>query len=1663
LRTHDDFLADVAAVYTGDQAKGSFGSGRLIAPDLILTAGHVVDYPTRYSPNRGGWKAALIGERDKDGRWTAPAHDAQVVWRGKGDLDLALLRLSEKKHIEPKLRPEIASYKLVGAIGDIIAAGFPESWATDKKPTRDYSVSGGLRIASQLGPYAWTVLGADKPDKPEGWKGMSGSAVCRLEPDDKLYLFGAVQEVPANFSEGLLEVARVSEAFEDADFRSCLKTALGVAAVLTTFQPGQNRADLGIARIFQTRTRAFTEEYLISETGPVPFGGRDDELRRLDEWLFDPQSPPRMLITAPAGRGKSALLVRWMKNLQDGGMCGQDGWQLAFMPISIRMGTNRPQVFYEGLARRLSEISGVALSTEIFRDSDGFRYAVRDQLDQLASAEMLRVLVVIDGIDEALQGSFDASVLPALMPVNLRILLSARWQLGDHNSKGWLERLSWDRGVKVDAFELDQLSAPKIADVLIKLGAPVDVLTEEPGLVERLAELTEGEPLLVRYYADDLWNVSSKDARITRADLELLKPGFDSYFRRWFELQERLWKEEGDNVDRREVDAVLSVLAFALGPLGAADLLALMERIHGFKALTAVDRLLEPLRRWVFGSGQGDAGHVLTHPKIGEYLQRNRFAAVTMQLRKGIAEWGEVQCIELNEGKLAKEQASPYLLQFLPEHLNQALAPPTKFMLMVENGWRCAWESFEGGQRGFASAVRVALDALQRDKTNPRIGAKWRCALVLSSIRSLGHNVRPEILLAAVEKRVLTIRQAIYFADLKEPSEELIALLLGLADLTTADNRTEFLYSALEAAVAIQEYSERAQAVAKLAPHLPQELLGEALTAVETAIGHPDYTAALAALAPRLPPELLDEAFIAVKDMLYLFESDRPSALATLIPFLPPQQQRTVLAEALEAAKSIDLASDRVEALTKLVPLLSSEQTKPLVAEALEAAKSIDFRDESLGSQARADALAALSTCLPPELVGEAFTAAEAIPDHARRAVALAALAPSLPPELLSKALADAIAINVDESKAIVLAALGPRLPSELLDEAIVAAKGLRYVDNLAKALAALAACLPTEKRKQAFQEALSWVMGREDTGAKAAALAELASRLPRELLDDHVHGEALNAAMAMDDKNERASVLAKLAPSLPPELIRKALMVAQAIDDDDQRESAIVSLDPYLPLDLRREVLAAVNSIGDCEQRADYLVELAPRLPPELFGPALAAVKNIDEDESRAGALSGLAPHLPSKLVREAFDAAKVVSDESDRAEALTALAPHLPSEIMPEALNTAIAMESERDRARMLAAAAPYLPDEIVDKAYVVATEIHDPCYRANALIALAPRLRPEQRNPVFNEILTADEGYRAKALAAAAPHFPTELLGQAVAAAKSIVDGRDRIHALRAMNKLASRMPKEVISLLLGEVRLMDSHNDRDIALHQLAPYLPRDLVSEAFENFVGDAPDTTKGIFVGWGAFALDALTPYLPPELLSKALDVARAIYDQQNRVSALVKLARNLPLKQREGVLEEAYAIAREVGDVERRSAALLVLAPDFPPERIQLALADALAQATQRENEAHRAEDLIALAGMGSHMSEELLRQMLAAANAIGDAALRSGVLSELTQVYHKVQSSLENDCLVDLILSCAETYRPDTLEKIEETIASSFSVGGQQDMIDLYGAIKEIDRWYP
>ena len=81
-----------------------------------------------------------------------------------------------------------------------------------------------------------------------------------------------------------------------------------------------------------------------------PFAGRQAEIGRLNAWLADLGDAPNMLLTAPAGRGKSMLLVQWLAQLSDSDL------DVVFIPISQRYETNRAAVFLEALAARLAEL-----------------------------------------------------------------------------------------------------------------------------------------------------------------------------------------------------------------------------------------------------------------------------------------------------------------------------------------------------------------------------------------------------------------------------------------------------------------------------------------------------------------------------------------------------------------------------------------------------------------------------------------------------------------------------------------------------------------------------------------------------------------------------------------------------------------------------------------------------------------------------------------------------------------------------------------------------------------------------------------------------------------------------------------------------------------------------------------------------------------------------------------------------------------------------------------------------------------------------------------------------------------------------------------------------------------------------------------------------------
>jgi len=249
---------------------------------------------------------------------------------------------------------------------------------------------------------------------------------------------------------------------------------------------------------------------------PVPFGGREAALRALDAWLEE--GTPYLLLTAPAGRGKSALLVRWLERLQD-----RDDLLPVFVPISVRFRTNLQTVVFAALAARLAHAFGKPVPGDPNTPAEVWRGMVSSYLDR-TPPEGKRLLVVVDGVDEAADWEIGADLL--------KVVVSGRLTATRPTPAAYRRALAWESPALAAEMDLEPLDRAGVADVLERMGVPLDQLARDVDLVAELHRLSEGNPLLVNLYVQDLWEQREGAARLRAEDLRTIRPGYEGYFDR---------------------------------------------------------------------------------------------------------------------------------------------------------------------------------------------------------------------------------------------------------------------------------------------------------------------------------------------------------------------------------------------------------------------------------------------------------------------------------------------------------------------------------------------------------------------------------------------------------------------------------------------------------------------------------------------------------------------------------------------------------------------------------------------------------------------------------------------------------------------------------------------------------------------------------------------------------------------------------------------------------------------------------------------------------------------------------------------------------------------------------------------------------------------------
>ncbi|MFJ6677452.1 AAA family ATPase [Actinosynnema sp. NPDC091369] len=526
----------------------------------------------------------------------------------------------------------------------------------------------------------------------------------------------------------------------------------------------------------------FLAEYLgRSEGHKVPFGGRDAELAALTSWLTEENAAPYALLTAEAGRGKSALLANWATRVQADGRA-----DVVFVPISIRFNTAQASVALPMLASRLAAHYGEKL-TSADRSSDQWQAEISAYLGRQPRSDR-PLLVVIDGLDEAVGWDAGVHLFPHSPPPGVRLLVSARYVGGDADETSWRRRLNWVSPALARSIALPPLDADGVADVLHAMGDPLAGLVSRVDIVGELHRLSEGDPLLVRLYVESLVERGPDAVRLSPEELPSIEKGMRGYYDRWRRELERIWQDTGYTVPgkQRQLQEFLDLLACALGPVSRDDLAELDPA-----APTGVELnlLIRVAGRFVIGDGV-EQGLVFSHPRFGTFFHDLMGRKQQARWTAAFTDYGHRVLTAVRDGVLSPREAPFYAVTTYGAHLEAAHAPGDRVYELINPSWLAAWNAVAGTDAGFLNDCDRAWRCAEREVRDPScadldsaVEIQFLCALAKASVVARSDKVPVALLAAAYTEGVLTAAQALAICRRMTQEYRRSSALVALAPL----------------------------------------------------------------------------------------------------------------------------------------------------------------------------------------------------------------------------------------------------------------------------------------------------------------------------------------------------------------------------------------------------------------------------------------------------------------------------------------------------------------------------------------------------------------------------------------------------------------------------------------------------------------------------------------------------------------------------------------------------------------------------------------------------------------------------------------------------------------------------------------------------------------
>ncbi|HYK03156.1 MAG TPA: DUF4062 domain-containing protein [Thermoanaerobaculia bacterium] len=1263
------------------------------------------------------------------------------------------------------------------------------------------------------------------------------------------------------------------------------------------------------------------------------------------------------VLEADAGMGKTAFLAhlvrerRWIHHFAE----------LARDDVSRGLRSLAAQIVFRWQPRLEGAPSDVTRPDYLER----LLFAAAARRDEIAPHE--KIVLAVDGLDEsaALPGQ-NVMGLPRVLPQGVYVVVSMRpvhvvLQCDTRRAPVRIESAAAANLDDVRAFLTAAAGREPVASIL------AESRVEAEAFVSTLLERSQGVWIYLHYILEELQRGERRPL-----DLEALPCGLWAYYAEYWRA-----RRDGPQWDSLELP-LLAALAAAREDVSAPLLCA----FAGIAETPRTARLLEEWRPFLAGStSNAERRYRCYHASFREFLEgrtdrsvteadtflAGELANATRSAHACIADryldaWGGFEAaLDGLRDPASRDLDDGYGIRQLVAHLIHVgrLDDVSSLLLLRrerENVWYTVHETVHdlSGYMGdltvaWRAANAASQAAIDRGEPAPTVTLEARCALLRSSVRGLAERVGSRMLAALVEKGIWEPRHALTYAlAITESGNRMLAMSRLLPLLEDPLRQTAF-----DEAVAAARWSDAAsfaelpsglphsilqelmsqvttrgwglsEVLTALAPHLPPDLLADAVSCVRTNWESGYWDEFLLAAIPHLAPEEREELLGRWRDSAARSTaSEKLRRSLRMSRFLSPEERNEIRDEALKYATTGRMSDhDRALVLTRALPLLEGRTRESVARRALEATAAA--KSYHVG-----DILAELIPNLPDKLVRAAEK--KFLPKGYPRADRFV---PFLPHWVGRDEQIERIFQRVENKwsydKQPALVALIPLLPDRLVERAL---RLSLEEASLPQALDALAPRLTEEELRRAISSLL---------GGSVSARIRLQSDNTSDIIARRGDPPPSTRELSKSDAEDQSAfaqarhqvrLAASASGSERARFATQALHATERLFREDGYKAELLIALALLSTGSQRDRLLArgVSMIRSGAFRGlipevprGMLVAIAPLLSEPLLREALAWTSPLKEADAVSAVLRAVVPHLPEAAALEFLlsgvtirggDPSPFPRMQSWRLRAFVSwMLKRLPeparSNVTEEdALGVLADFLPGKRRARFLARISRTYGGWMMHRVLDDVRNAFPPAEKVELLVELLPALQPADFSFVSAEALIAafsltDPAARRAAVELIAPYlhpFYQRSLRRAFMAAPDDEESafellRDTASVswlLRQLDALPAERRASLVERALGVIDDIEIPALRTWAMLQLVPELPEHDAVQTIDSSLFKVGASAFLLIERWGSrrsplppaivrAVMDkydraghnfiALIPHLPDALVMDALD-----------------------------------------------------------------------------------------------------------------------------------------------------------------------------------------------